>query len=50
MEETQLKVEAIILNFCGLNDFTKVGISDRGEKETLDMCLQDDENSEILTN
>ena len=42
--------EFIILNFCGLNYFTKVGICDRGEKETLDMLLPDDENSEVFTN
>ena len=42
--------EFIILNLCGLNYFTKVGICDRGEKETLDMLLPDDENSEVFTN
>ncbi len=34
--------EFIILNFCGLNEFTKEGICDRGEKEVLDMLFQND--------
>ena len=34
--------EFIILNFCGLNKFTKKGICDRGEKEVLDMLFQND--------
>jgi hypothetical protein len=38
--------EFIILNFWGLNEFTKIGICNRGEKETHDMIIDNEEISE----
>ena len=44
--------EFIILNFCGLNEFTKLGIANRAEEETNKISCENEESlsSNAFTN